>query len=131
MSKDKQKATKQPDKQTQIEELTTDLQRLRADFENYRKQSEREKTAVALRSSLEELRTLAEAMPQIVWSTRADGWPVYFNQQWMDYTGLTLEESIGHGYPHSSHRDNQNKHDRNRCHQPRRFANLKFGNFSN
>ncbi len=45
MSKDKQKTTKQPDKQTQIEELTTDLQRLRADFENYRKQSEREKTA--------------------------------------------------------------------------------------
>lgn len=45
MSKDKQKATKQPDQQTQIEELTTDLQRLRADFENYRKQAEREKTA--------------------------------------------------------------------------------------
>jgi diguanylate cyclase (GGDEF)-like protein/PAS domain S-box-containing protein len=52
----------------------------------------------ALSKSEEEFRTLAESMPQIVWITRADGWTIYFNQQWMDYTGLTLEESLGHGW---------------------------------
>lgn len=44
----------------------------------------------ALRNSEQAFRQLAEAMPQIVWVTRADGWNIYFNQQWMDYTGLTL-----------------------------------------
>jgi PAS domain-containing protein len=33
-------------------------------------------------------------MPQIVWITRPDGWNIYFNQQWLDYTGLTMEEAI-------------------------------------
>ncbi len=42
-----------------------------------------------------DFRLLAEAMPQIVWICRADGRNVYFNQQWMSYTGLTLEESVG------------------------------------
>jgi len=52
----------------------------------------------ALRLSEQEFRSLAEAMPQIVWATRPDGWNIYFNQQWVDYTGMTLEESYGHGW---------------------------------
>ena len=55
----------------------------------------------------EEFRLLAEAMPQIVWITRADGWNTYFNQQWVDYTGLTLEESYGHGWNKPFHPDDQ------------------------
>jgi PAS domain-containing protein len=39
---------------------------------------------------MEEFRTLAEAMPQIVSITRAGGLDIYFNQHWMDYTGLTV-----------------------------------------
>jgi two-component system cell cycle sensor histidine kinase/response regulator CckA len=54
--------------------------------------------AEALHSSLEEFRALAEAMPQMVWITRPDGWNIYFNQQWVEYTGLTLEQSFGHGW---------------------------------
>ncbi len=38
----------------------------------------------ALSTSEKEFRMLAEAMPQIVWITRADGWNIYFNQQWVD-----------------------------------------------
>lgn len=52
----------------------------------------------ALRSSEAEFRTLVETMPQIVWITRPDGWHVDFNQHWLDYTGLTLEESLGSGW---------------------------------
>lgn len=61
----------------------------------------------ALRKSEDEFRQLAEAMPQIVWITRADGWTIYFNQQWMDYTGLTLDESLGHGWNKPFHPDDQ------------------------
>jgi PAS domain S-box-containing protein len=62
-----------------------------------------------LAASEKEFRLLAEAMPQIVWITRADGWNIYFNQQWVDYTGLTLEESYGHGWNKPFHPDDQKR----------------------
>ena len=61
----------------------------------------------ALRTSEEEFRMLAEAMPQIVWITQADGYNIYFNQQWMDYTGLTAAESRGDGWNKPFHADDQ------------------------
>jgi len=60
--------------------------------------TERKKLEETLVTSEREFRLLAEAMPQIVWITRPDGWNIYFNQQWADYTGLSLEESYGHGW---------------------------------
>ncbi|PIW48819.1 MAG: hypothetical protein COW18_06385, partial [Zetaproteobacteria bacterium CG12_big_fil_rev_8_21_14_0_65_54_13] len=69
--------------------------------------TERKQMETELRESEEEFHTLAEAMPQIVWTTRADGWCIYFNQHWMDYTGLTLEESLGHGWNKPFHPDDQ------------------------
>ncbi len=63
----------------------------------------------ALRESEAQFRTLAEAVPQIVWITRADGYNTYFSQQWMDYTGLTLEESLGHGWNKPFHPDDQQR----------------------
>jgi PAS domain S-box-containing protein len=62
-----------------------------------------------LRRSEEEFRSLAESMPQIVWVTRKDGWNIYFNQQWVDYTGLTLEQSYGHGWNIPFHPDDQQR----------------------
>jgi PAS domain S-box-containing protein len=46
--------------------------------------TERKHADEALRLSEQEFRALAEAMPQIVWATRPDGWNVYFNQHWLD-----------------------------------------------
>ena len=63
----------------------------------------------ALRESETEFRLLAESMPQIVWATRPDGWNIYFNQQWVDYTGLTLEESYGHGWNIPFHPDDKQR----------------------
>ena len=62
-----------------------------------------------LRATASEFRMLAEAMPQIVWITTADGANVYFNQQWMDYTGLTLDESLGAGWNKPFHPDDQQR----------------------
>lgn len=59
----------------------------------------------ALRESETRFRLLAEAMPQLVWITMADSGPVYFNQRWVDYTGMTSEESKGRGWERALHPD--------------------------
>jgi len=69
--------------------------------------TERKRAEDDLRESEKEFHTLAEAMPQIVWIARPDGWITYFNQQWMDYTGLTLEASMGHSWNKPFHPDDK------------------------
>ncbi|WP_020502723.1 EAL domain-containing protein [Lamprocystis purpurea] len=71
--------------------------------------TERTQAAEALRQSEEQFRTLADAVPQIVWMTRPDGGNNYFNQQWVDYTGLTLEESYGDGWNIPFHPDDRQR----------------------
>lgn len=48
---------------------------------------------------------LAESLPQIVWITDANGRNIFFNQKWVEYTGLTLEESHGDGWNKPFHPD--------------------------
>ena len=62
-----------------------------------------------LQESENRFRTLTEAMPQIVWITRPDGWNTYFNQQWVTYTGLTLEQSYAHGWNIPFHPDDRQR----------------------
>jgi PAS domain S-box-containing protein len=45
----------------------------------------------ALRRSEEEFRTLADAIPQLVWMNQPDGAAEYFNEQWRGYTGIGVE----------------------------------------
>ena len=71
--------------------------------------TERVQAERALETSENEFELLAESMPQIVWVTRSDGWNIYFNQQWVDYTGLSLEESYGHGWNKPFHPDDQQR----------------------
>ena len=71
--------------------------------------TERKMAEVALLESENEFRLLAEAMPQIVWITRSDGLNNFFNKQWVDYTGLTLEESYGSGWNKPFHPDDQQR----------------------
>ena len=40
-------------------------------------------------------RNLAQAVPHIVWTARADGAVDYFNQRWFEYTGLSVEHAAG------------------------------------
>ena len=42
-----------------------------------------------LGKSEESYRQLADAMPQIVWTARPDGFLDYYNQRWFDYTGAS------------------------------------------
>jgi PAS domain S-box-containing protein len=71
--------------------------------------SYRKRIEGVLQESEKEFHSLAEAMPQIVWMTRPDGWNTYFNQRWVDFTGLALEESYGHGWNKPFHPDDQQR----------------------
>jgi PAS domain S-box-containing protein len=54
----------------------------------------REQALAALRAESEErYRELADAMPQIVWTSSPDGAATYYNRRWFQYTGLTAKES--------------------------------------
>ncbi len=63
----------------------------------------------ALRASEASFRELADAVPQMVWVARPDGWIVYSNRRWMDYTGQTLEESLGRGWSAVFHPDDRKR----------------------
>lgn len=71
--------------------------------------SERDQAKAPLNASEQEFFSLAEAMPQIVWITRPDGWNIYFNRRWFEYTGMTPEESAGHGWNTPFHPDDQKR----------------------
>src|SRR5437764_15044170 len=49
----------------------------------------------ALTASERRYRTLAEALPQLVWTSRPDGRRDYFSRQWIEYTGIAEEEQLG------------------------------------
>jgi len=67
--------------------------------------AERQRILEVLRQSEERYRYLAEAIPQLVWTTNANGESDYFNQQWSEYTGLTFEQSLGSGWVAALHPD--------------------------
>ena len=74
------------------------------DITHRKRAEEQERYAVAqMVRAVEQFRILADTMPQMVWSARADGFVDYYNQRWFDYTGLTLEETQGWGWKQVQH----------------------------
>ncbi|MDB6136163.1 MAG: signal transduction histidine kinase with CheB and CheR [Verrucomicrobiales bacterium] len=58
-----------------------------------------------LRESENRLRTLADAVPQIIWTNSAEGKADYFNQRWYEYSGCSFAESAGLGWQLIVHPD--------------------------
>jgi PAS domain S-box-containing protein len=69
--------------------------------------SEKKAAAQALTVSVDEFRTLAEAIPQIVWIACRNGSNTYCNPQWTEYTGLSLADSLGQGWRGPFHPDDE------------------------
>ncbi|CAN8101426.1 unnamed protein product [Discula destructiva] len=44
---------------------------------------------------LERFKMICDIIPQLVWSTDKDGSLEFFNTRWTEYTGMSLEESLG------------------------------------
>jgi PAS domain S-box-containing protein len=55
---------------------------------------ERRQAEQALRDSELRFRTLADAMPQLIWTTTATGQHEYFNARWHAFTGVTQPEAV-------------------------------------
>ena len=58
----------------------------------------RKQAEAALQESEARFRVITDAMPQIVWSTRPDGYHDYYNQRWYELTGTTPQEALGEGW---------------------------------
>ena len=63
--------------------------------------------AEALAASDRLFRTLADAMPQMVWSTLPDGYHDYYNARWYEYTGVAQGETDGEKWNGMFHPDDQ------------------------
>ncbi len=59
----------------------------------------------SIRESEERFRTLAESLPQMVWSSPATGTVDYFAPRWAEFTGRSVDELIGQGYRDLIHPD--------------------------
>jgi PAS domain S-box-containing protein len=54
----------------------------------------REAAEAALRASEERFRTLAESLPQLVWTSLPNGRVDYLNRRWLEYTGMSEGEPL-------------------------------------
>lgn len=62
----------------------------------------------ALEASERNLRMIIDTIPALAWSARPDGEVEFFNQRWLDYTGLSAEQSRGWGWMSAIHPDDIN-----------------------
>jgi PAS domain S-box-containing protein len=65
----------------------------------------RRRAELGLLASEDRFRTLAEAMPHLVWQTDAAGRPEYLNRRWRALTGLGLTALAGGGWMAALHGD--------------------------
>lgn len=86
-----------------------ELALIREVAERTRTASERLRSEMAMRFSEMKFRTIANAMPQMVWSTLPDGFHDYFNEQWYDFTGLPKGASDGAGWNNVFHPEDQER----------------------
>ena len=63
----------------------------------------------ALAASDARFRVLADSMPQMVWSTRPDGFHDYYNARWYEFTGVPDGSTDGEGWNDMFHPDDQER----------------------
>ncbi|WP_051359752.1 PAS domain-containing protein [Adhaeribacter aquaticus] len=71
--------------------------------------TEEKRAEKALRDSEEMFRFMAETLPQMFWITRPDGYCTYYNQRWVEFTGIPMEQLLGFGWLETLHPDDKEK----------------------
>src|SRR6202022_3875888 len=57
---------------------------------------------------VQDIRLVVDAIPTLAWSAGPDGSADFFNQRWLDYTGLSAEQALGSGWEVAIHPDDLN-----------------------
>jgi PAS domain S-box-containing protein len=71
--------------------------------------TEHRETVEALRESRARFKTLTESLPQMIWTCTRDGYCDYLSRQWVDYTGHSESQQLGHGWLGQVHPDDRGK----------------------
>ncbi len=72
-------------------------------------EAELARTALALEDSQARFSALADAMPQMVWSTLPDGFHDYYNARWYEFTGVPVGSTDGEAWTGMLHADDQQR----------------------
>src|ERR1700722_17776046 len=54
---------------------------------------------------VQDIRLVVDTIPTLAWSAGPDGSADFFNQRWLDYTGLSAKQSLGSGWQAAIHPD--------------------------
>ena len=57
--------------------------------------TEHRETVEQLRENRARFKTLAESLPQMIWTCLRDGYTDYLSRQWLDYTGRSEAQQLG------------------------------------
>lgn len=71
--------------------------------------TEQRRISEALAESELRFRTLADTMPQMVWSTLPDGYHDYYNARWYEFTGVPAGSTDGEGWNDMFHPEDQQR----------------------
>lgn len=71
--------------------------------------TERKTIELALLDSEARFRAIADTMPQMVWSTRPDGYHDYYNARWYEFTGMPEGSTDGEEWNGVFHPDDQER----------------------
>ncbi|WP_133499420.1 PAS domain-containing sensor histidine kinase [Cognatilysobacter terrigena] len=69
--------------------------------------TDRETALAAARDSEARFRTIADLVPQMIWSTLPDGYHDYYNQRWYDFTGVPVGSTDGEAWAGMVHPEDQ------------------------
>src|SRR6188768_2577916 len=71
--------------------------------------TEHRETVEQLRENRARFKTLAESLPQLIWTCLRDGYCDYLSRQWLDYTGRSESQQIGSGWLEQVHPEDRVK----------------------
>lgn len=66
---------------------------------------ERARAEAALQASERRMRSLVTGIPQLVFRAESDGGRIWSSPQWIEFTGLAFDDSVGHGWLDAVHPD--------------------------
>lgn len=72
-----------------------------------RDRTEQHEADQRLREQKERFQVLATSVPQLVFTTFADGGRTWPSPQWIDYTGVSFDDSLGQGWLEAIHPDDR------------------------